>query len=87
VALSLVRLQFPFTPDENCSGTFANVMNSSFAHGAVYFDAIYLLSIPLMVLTVLRRDVRWGLAALLLMMLSLAACFEAAGDFTCPGFP
>ena len=87
VALSLVRLQFQFTPGEDCSGSFANAMNSSFAHGTVYFDAIYLLSIPLMVIAVLRRDARWGLAALLLMIVSFAACLEATKDFRCPGFP
>jgi hypothetical protein len=86
VTLALIRLRFSFEPDEHCSDIFANAMNSAIAHGTVYFDAIYILSVPLMVIAVLKRNAKWGIAALLLVITASSACWSATGDFNCPGF-
>lgn len=86
ITFAVARLSFPFAPDEYCSGTFANAMNSSIATGLTYFDALYILAVPLMAIAVLRRDAKWAIGAVLLTTLAFGACLQASQDFTCPGF-
>ena len=82
--LAAVRLQSPYEARGGCSATFGSIVNAGAEHGMVYLDALVVLALPALVIGWLRRDARWAIAGLLVIVTGFAACWEAAADFHCP---